>query len=75
MKTIQITIDGVLLQQVDVLVKREKTNRSAFIRQALRAALHQYKMQQWDKQDQEGYGRIPQQPAEVETWLPEQVWG
>ena len=74
MKTIQMTIDESLLHQVDDVVKTEKTNRSAFIRQALQAALHQYKINQWDKQDQEGYARVPQQLAEVEMWLPEQVW-
>ena len=75
MKTIQMTIDEALLLQVDDLVKIKRTNRSAFIRQALEAALHQYKMVQWDKQDQKGYARIPQQATEVDGWLPEQMWG
>ncbi len=75
MKTIQMTIDEALLLQVDNVVKEKRTNRSAFIRQALEAALHQYKIYQWDKQDQKGYARIPQQVAEIDTWLPEQEWG
>ena len=75
MKTIQMTIDEALLLQVDDVVKEKRISRSAFIRQALEAALHQYKIYQWDKQDQQGYARIPQQLAEVDTWLPEQEWG
>lgn len=75
MKTIQMTIDETLLLQVDAVVKEKQINRSVFIRQALEAALHQYKMYQWDKQDQEGYARIPQQVAAVDTWFPEQEWG
>ncbi len=74
MKTIQITIDEPLLLQVDKVVKIERTNRSTFIRQSLEAVLHQYKIDKRDKQDQKGYARIPQQLAEIETWIPEQVW-
>ena len=75
MKTIQMTIDEALLHEVDDVVKTKRTSRSAFIRQALETALHQYKISQWDKQDEKGYARIPQQVAEVEGWLPEQEWG
>ena len=75
MKTIQMTIDESLLFQVDKVVKTERTNRSAFIRQALETALRQYKIHQWDKQDRKGYARLPQQLAEAEIWSTEQVWG
>ena len=75
MKTIQITINEALLLQVDEVVRAEKMNRSAFMRQALEAALHKYKIAQLEKQDREGYARIPQRPEEVEIWLPEQAWG
>jgi len=39
------------------------------------ATLHQHKINQWDKQDDEGYVHIPQQLAEIEEWLLEQEWG
>jgi metal-responsive CopG/Arc/MetJ family transcriptional regulator len=40
MKTIQITIDEALLADVDRAVDELGANRSAFIRNALQAALH-----------------------------------
>ncbi len=74
MKTIQMTINESLLLQVDEVVKAEKINRSAFIREALEAALQKYKIAQLEKQHREGYARIPQKPEEAEIWLTEQVW-
>jgi len=35
MKTIQMTLDDALLEQVDELIKQLKINRSAFIRKSL----------------------------------------
>ena len=74
METVQITIDESLLCQIDDVLMAEHTSRSAFIRQALEAALRQYETHQWDRQDQEGYARIPQRLIEMEVWISEQVW-
>ena len=75
MKTIQMTIDEYLLEQVDEAVETLKTNRSAFIRQALEQVLKEYHIRQLEQQDAEGYARIPPKPEEVEIWLTEQAWG
>jgi metal-responsive CopG/Arc/MetJ family transcriptional regulator len=39
MKTVQMTLDDALVQEVDQVVKKLGTRRSAFTREALRAAL------------------------------------
>lgn len=75
MKTIQMTIDEGLLEQVDDVVETLNTNRSAFIREALEQVLKEYHIRQLEQQDAEGYTRIPPKPEEVEIWLTEQAWG
>jgi hypothetical protein len=42
MKTVQMTIDVVLLSEVDQVIQSLKTTRSAFIREALQLALRRY---------------------------------
>ena len=39
MRTVQMTLDDELVDEVDKVVKKLKTTRSAFARQALRAAI------------------------------------
>jgi metal-responsive CopG/Arc/MetJ family transcriptional regulator len=75
MKTIQMTIDEALLQRVDATAYTIKTNRSAFIREALELALQHYHIQQLEEQDAAGYARIPAQLEDAQEWLPEQAWG
>jgi CopG family transcriptional regulator / antitoxin EndoAI len=74
MKTIQMTIDEALLAQVDQATNALQTTRSAFIRSALQLALHQYAMQQLERQHAEGYARFPVQPGEFDIWESEQSW-
>jgi metal-responsive CopG/Arc/MetJ family transcriptional regulator len=74
MKTIQMTIDETLLQQVDQTVEDIGTSRSAFIREALEQALHRYHIRQLEEQDAAGYIRIPAQASETEEWVTEQSW-
>lgn len=75
MKTIQMTIDETLLQEVDRTVQEMKTSRSAFIRQALVQAMRQYQVRRLEERDAEGYRVIPAEPAETDEWITEQEWG
>lgn len=75
MKTIQMTIDEDLLQRVDETAYTIRTNRSAFIREALELALKHYHIQQLEEQDAAGYVRIPAQVEDAQDWLPVQAWG
>ena len=75
MKTIQMTIDERLLNEVDHVIRDLKTTRSAFIRSALQFALRQYAISQLEQQHTEGYARHPVAPGEFDTWESEQAWG
>ena len=54
MKTIQMTIDDGLLTEVDQAVAELHTNRSAFMREALLAALRRLRMQTLEAQHRRG---------------------
>ncbi|GAB4448130.1 MAG: hypothetical protein Kow0031_30680 [Anaerolineae bacterium] len=75
MKTIQMTIDEPLLEEVDDLIKSLEITRSAFIREALQRALQRYKIEKLERQQVAGYIRQPVEPDEFEAWHAEQVWG
>jgi metal-responsive CopG/Arc/MetJ family transcriptional regulator len=75
MKTIQMTIDEPLLDEVDQVIHDLKTTRSAFIRKALQLALRQYAISKLEEQHAEGYARHPVAPGEFDIWESEQAWG
>ena len=75
MKTIQMTIDEPLLDEVDEVIHDLKTTRSAFIRKALQLALRQYAISKLEEQHAEGYARHPVAPGEFDIWESEQAWG
>ena len=75
MKTIQMTIDELLLDEVDHVIHDLKTTRSAFIRSALQLALQQHAISKLEQQHAEGYARHPIEPGEFDIWESEQAWG
>jgi metal-responsive CopG/Arc/MetJ family transcriptional regulator len=74
MKTVQMTLDENLVANVDRVVKRLGTTRSAFARQALRVALKEVRMAELEKKHREGYKRKPVKREEFNDWEAEQVW-
>jgi metal-responsive CopG/Arc/MetJ family transcriptional regulator len=74
MKTIQMTIDEKLLDEVDKVVGRLGTTRSAFIRHSLEKSIQQLKIEVLEKKQIEGYLRHPIQPGEFDVWVEEQDW-
>ena len=74
MKTIQMTIDDALLKDVDALTTQLNTTRSAFIREALEAALRKHNIKLMEQQDAEAYALQPVTPGEFDVWYGEQVW-
>jgi len=75
MKTIQMTIDEQLLEQVDAAIQAQGMSRSAFIREALQLALRQYALRLMERRHEEGYTAHPAAPGEFDVWQDEQVWG
>jgi metal-responsive CopG/Arc/MetJ family transcriptional regulator len=74
MKTVQMTLNEDLLTTVDKVVKRLGTTRSAFTRQALKAALKEVRTGDLERKHREGYKRKPIRPKEFGDWEAEQVW-
>lgn len=74
MKTVQMTLDEELVARVDRAVSKLGTSRSAFTRDALRAALARLRDQDLELRQREGYARHPVAPAEFDAWLDEQSW-
>ncbi len=74
MKTIQMTIDEELLKEVDRLVKKIGTTRSAFTREALNRMLIEFSKRSMEKKHIEGYKNNPVKNGEFADWEGEQVW-
>jgi metal-responsive CopG/Arc/MetJ family transcriptional regulator len=74
MRTVQMTLDDALVQEIDQVVKRLGTTRSAFAREALRTALARVERQEMERRHREGYRRKPVQMGEFSDWEDEQVW-
>ncbi len=75
MRTIQMTLDDDLVDQVDQVVKTIETTRSAFTRDALRLALKQYQTLELEKKHRKGYEQLPVNSEEFQVWEDEQDWG
>lgn len=75
MRTVQMTLDEELVEEVDRTVAELQTTRSAFARDALRAALDRAHELALEARQREGYARFPVKPEEFGGWEAEQVWG
>jgi metal-responsive CopG/Arc/MetJ family transcriptional regulator len=75
MKTVQLTLDEDLVQEVDRITKQLRTNRSAFARKALREALARHALEQLECKHRQGYERHPTTADELSVWEKEQAWG
>ncbi len=75
MKTIQMTLEEDLVKSVDKAAKRLKTSRSAFTREALRAALAHLNETLLEKKHKQGYEAYPVSKDEFSIWEKEQKWG
>jgi metal-responsive CopG/Arc/MetJ family transcriptional regulator len=75
MRTVQVQLDDALVTSIDRMVKRLGTTRSAFTRQALRAALKENRVKELARKQREGYARKPVRPGEFDVWEGEQAWG
>ena len=75
MRTIQMTLDDDLVEEVDRIAKQLRINRSAFTRKALREALTRYSIKKLERKHRQGYERQPVAADEFSSWETEQTWG
>lgn len=74
MRTVQMSLDDQLLEEIDLIVKDRKTTRSAFARQAFRSAIAAIRTHEQEKQHEKGYRRLPVRSDEFDCWESEQAW-
>lgn len=74
MRTVQMTLDPELVAAVDRAARQLGTSRSAFTREALRAALRRLQERALEQKHREGYRRRPVRRGEFSDWEVEQVW-
>ena len=74
MRTVQITLEDNLVSAVDSVASQLHKSRSAFTRDALRAALQKRAEQAREQQHREGYLRQPVEPGEFSDFEDEQAW-
>jgi len=70
-----MTLDEELVAEVDATVKRLRTSRSAFARDALRAAMERLKERGLERKHREGYSKRPVRKGEFSPWESQQAWG
>lgn len=75
MKTVQMTLDEDLVAQVDRAVRRLGTTRSAFARDALRAALATISTRDLERRHREGYAKKPVRRGEFSVREGDRGWG
>jgi len=73
-QTIQVVLDSKLLKSADLAAKRRRVNRSALIREALRAHLKRIRDRELEDQDRRGYNAKPQREEEYRVWEEAAAW-
>jgi metal-responsive CopG/Arc/MetJ family transcriptional regulator len=74
METIQVVLDSKLLRATDVAARRTKLNRSALIREALRAHLKNLEIRERELRDRKGYETRSGDPGDLASWEAEAIW-
>ena len=74
METIQVVLDAKLLRATEVAARRTKLNRSALIREALRAHLKNLAIRERELRDRKGYEAARGDAAELSAWEGEAAW-
>jgi len=74
METIRVVLDSKLLRATEVAARRTKLNRSALIREALRAHLKNLEIRERELRDRKGYQSCPRDSADLSGWEPEAIW-
>lgn len=74
METIQVVLDAKLLHATDVAARRTKLNRSALIREALRAYLKNLETRERELRDRKGYEAGAGDSGNLSDWEAEAIW-
>jgi metal-responsive CopG/Arc/MetJ family transcriptional regulator len=72
METVQIVLEKELLRETDRVARRRRLNRSALVREALRAHLRRLAVREREQRDRAGYMAAPD--AECRIWDRVTAW-
>jgi metal-responsive CopG/Arc/MetJ family transcriptional regulator len=73
-QTIQVVMGAKLLKAADVAARRQKLNRSAFIRWAVEEHLKRLRVLELEERDRKGYQAKPQRMEEWQPWEEIAAW-
>ena len=73
-ETIQVVLGSALLRATDGAAKRARVNRSALVREALRAHLKRLDMRELEARDRQGYAQHPDASIEATEWERVAAW-
>lgn len=74
MQTVQIVLDEALLAAADEAARREKLNRSALVREALRHYLKRLRTEELEHRDRQGFERLPGEAGDIAFWERAAAW-
>lgn len=74
METIQVVLDSKLLRATEAAARRTKLNRSALIREALRAHLKNLNIRDRELRDRKGYQASQPDSKDLSGWEAEAIW-
>lgn len=74
METIQVVLNPKLLKAADLAAKRQKLNRSALIRDALREHLKRLHDRELEARDRRGFTAHPQREEDLLVWEDASAW-
>ena len=73
-ETIQVVLEAELLKATDQAARRLRLNRSAFIREAVRAHLRTLNARAREQADQRGYERLAESATDLSAWDRVAAW-
>jgi metal-responsive CopG/Arc/MetJ family transcriptional regulator len=73
-ETIQVVLEKALLRATDRAAKKRQVNRSALVREALRAHLTRLATLEREQRDRAGYEDRPEKPGESSVWDKVAAW-
>ncbi len=73
-RTVQVVLDGDLLEAANRVARRLRVNRSALIRDALREYLRRLRYRELERQEREAYARVPDVAEEFAVWDKVAAW-
>lgn len=74
MSIVQIVLDDDLLKAADKAARQRKVNRSAFMREALRAHIKHLRARELEEREKRAYQAKPDSLDDWDIWEREAVW-